>query len=268
MAAIPLPREPEIEYPESDGKPMAESDIHREAMMHVIEGLQDHFLADPEVYVTGNLLLYYEKGNRSASLAPDVFVVRGISKERRKTYLLWREHEAPCFVLEVTSESTRDEDLDTKKGRYARLGVEDYFLFDPLGDYLQPRFQGLRLVRGAYKPIRPEADGSLISRTLGVAFTPQGATLRMTDVKTGRQLLSYAEWKERAEAAEARAARAEARTAEEIAARRAAEVSAAQESAARRAAEERAAEESAARRAAEERARALAEELERFRRGR
>ena len=237
MAAIPLPREIEIEYPESDGKPMAESDIHREVMMHVIEGLQDHFLADPEMYVTGNLLLYYERGNRSAAVAPDVFVVRGVPKGRRKTYLLWREHEAPCFVLEVTSESTRDEDLDTKKGRYARLGVEDYFLFDPLGDYLTPRFQGFRLIRDEYKPIRPEADGSLVSRTLGLTFMPQGTTLRMTDVKTGRQLLGYAEWKERAQAAEARAVQAEARAVE---------------------AEERVAE-------AEARIRALAEELERLR---
>jgi hypothetical protein len=246
MAAIPLPREPEIDYPESDGKPMAESDVHREVMMHVIAGLQDHFLADPEVYVTGNLLLYYERGNRSASVAPDVFVVRGVPKGRRKTYLLWREHEAPCFVLEVTSESTRDEDLDTKKGRYARLGVEEYFLFDPLGDYLQPRFQGLRLVRGEYRPIRPEPDGSLVSRSIGVAFTPQGAALRMTDVETAQQLLGYAEWKERAQAAEARVA-------EESTARRAAERRAVE-------AEERAAE-------AEARARALAEELERLRRG-
>jgi Uma2 family endonuclease len=232
MAAIPLPREPEIEYPESDGKPMAESDIHREVMMHVIEGLQDHFLAEPEVYVTGNLLLYYERGNRSASVAPDVFVVRGVLKGRRKTYLLWREHEAPCFVLEVTSESTRDEDLETKMGRYARLGVEDYFLFDPLGDYLQPRFQGFRLVRGKYRPARPEADGSLVSRAIGIAFTPQGTSLRMADAKAGQPLLGYADWKARAQ--------------EEAVARRAAEVRAAE---------------------AEARASALAEELDRLRRG-
>jgi len=239
MAAIPLPHEPEIEYPESDGKPMAESDVHRDVMNHVIEGLKDHFLAEPEVYVTGNLLLYYERGNRSASVAPDVFVVRGVSKGRRKSYLLWRERKAPCFVLEVTSESTRDEDLDTKRSRYARLGVEDYFLFDPLGDYLRPRFRGLRLIESEYQPIRPEPDGSLVSRTLGVVFTPQGESLRMVDAKTGRQLLSYEEWKERAQAAEERAARAEERAVR---------------------AEERASE-------AEARARALAEELERLRRG-
>jgi Uma2 family endonuclease len=246
MAAIPLPRESEIEYPESDGKPMAESDVHREVMVHVIEGLQDHFLAEPEVYVTGNLLLYYERGNRSAAVAPDVFVVRGVPKGRRKTYLLWREHEAPCFVLEVTSESTHDEDLEAKMGRYARLGVEDYFLFDPLGDYLQPRFRGFRLVRGAYRPIRPEADGSLVSRAIGIAFTPQGASLRMADAETGRPLLGYTEWKASAQ--------------EEAVARRAAGQRADQERSAREAAEVRAAE-------AEARALALAEELDRLRRG-
>jgi len=246
MAAIPLPREPEIEYPDSDGKPMAESDVHREVMMHVIEGLQDHFLADPDAYVTGNLLLYYEKGNRSAAVAPDVFVVRGVPKGRRKTYLLWREGKAPCFVLEATSDSTRREDVVTKKERYARLGVEEYFLFDPLGDYLQPRFQGLRLVRGEYKPIRPGAGGSLVSRTIGVAFTPQGTSLRMADAETGRPLLGYAEWKAKAE--------------DEAAARRAAEQLIVQERSTREAAEQRATD-------AEARARSLAEELDRLRRG-
>ena len=239
MAAIPLSHEPEIEYPESDGKPMAESDVHREAMTHVIEGLKDHFLAEPEVYVTGNLLLYYERGNRSAAVAPDVFVVRGVSKERRKTYLLWREQKVPCFVLEVTSETTRDEDLDTKMDRYVRLGVEEYFLFDPLGDYLEPRFRGLRLVRGEYRPMRPEPDGSLVSRTIGVAFMPEGASLRMVDLKTGRRLLSYADWKARAQ----------------------------EEAVARRAAEERAQQAEARAAEAEARARALTEELERLRHG-
>lgn len=258
MAAIPLQREPEIEYPESDGKPMAESPIHLQVMLHCIQALQDHFAEEPEVYVSGNMLLYYEEGKRS-SVAPDVFVVRGVPKEEeRDVYLLWRERKAPCFVLEVTSKTTREEDQTSKKSRYAQLGVEEYFLFDPRGEYLHPRFQGLHLTGGDYQPLRLAPDGTLTSRTIGIAFRPQGRSLRMTDVKTGRLLLTYEEWKARAEtegaarrAAEERAARAEERAAR-------AEERAAQ-------AEERTAEEAAARQAAEERARALAEELDELR---
>lgn len=237
--AIPLQHEPEIEYPDSDGKPMAETPLHRKVMSHLIDALEDHFAGEPDVYVSGNMLLYYEKGNRSAAVAPDVFVVRGVPKDDdRDVYLLWREGKAPCFVLEVTSKTTRDEDQKSKKSRYARLGVEEYFQFDPRSEYLRPRFQGLLLTGGEYQPLRPASDGGLTSRTIEITFRPQGKSLRMADAKTGQLLLTYEEWKEKAEA----------------------------ESAARRAAEERAEAESAARRAAEERARALAEELERLRR--
>lgn len=223
MAAIPLPYEPEFEYPESDGKPMAESDVHQAVMMHVIQGLRDHFAGDSEVYVAGNLMLYYEQGKR-ISVAPDVFVVRGVPNHPRDTYLLWREGKAPCFVLEVTSKTTRDEDLSTKKALYRRLGVEEYFLFDPRGEYLEPGFQGLRLsgtgATAQLRPIVPE-NGSLVSRTLGLAFHPEGLFLRMTDVATGQRLLGFEDWKARAlqetaarRAAETRAAAAEERVRE------------------------------------------------------
>jgi Uma2 family endonuclease len=204
MAAIPLPREPEIEYPESDGKPMAESDVHLEVMLALIQGLKDHFSQTSDVYVAGNLLLYYEQGKRS-SVAPDVFVVRGVPNHKRDTYLLWREGKAPCFVLEITSKSTRDEDLSKKKLVYARLGVEEYFLFDPRGEYLEPQLQGFRLSRGKYQPIAPASDGSLVSRSLSVSFRPDGEALRPSDVATGRALHSYGDWKARAMEAEERA---------------------------------------------------------------
>lgn len=210
MAAIPLRHEPEIEYPESDGKPMAESDVHLDAMVGVIQGLKDHFAADPDIYVAGNLLLYYEEGRRS-SVAPDAFVVRGVPKRKRGTYLLWREGKAPCFVLEVTSKTTRNEDLATKKALYAKLGVEEYFLFDPLGEYLRPRFQALRLAGREYRPMAPADDGSLVSQTLGIAFRPDGESLRMTDVVTGERVLSHEELKVTLHATEDRAAAAEAR---------------------------------------------------------
>ena len=264
--AIPLQHEPEIEYPESDGKPMAETPIHRDVMLYCIEALKDHFAEDPDVYVSGNMLLYDEKGKRT-SVSPDVFVVRGVPKAvERDVYLLWHEGKAPCFVLEVTSKTTRKEDQTSKKLRYVRLGIEEYFLFDPRSEYLRPRFQGFRLTGGEYQPLRLDPDGSLTSRTIGISFRPQGTSLRMTDVETGQLLLNFAEWKAKAEAAERRAD-------QELAARLVAEERAEAESSARLAAEqratqaeERAAEEAAARRASEERARALAEELERLRR--
>jgi Uma2 family endonuclease len=143
-------------YPESDGKPMAETDIHRDLMIDMIDMLKNHFRARPDVYVSGNLLLYYEKGNPKKSVAPDVFVVFGIETKRRRTYLMWEEGKGPDFVLELVSKNTYKEDLGRKKNLYASvLSVKEYYLYDPDGRYLQPSLQGYRLADGVYYPIQP-----------------------------------------------------------------------------------------------------------------
>ena len=166
MSAIPLERD--IHYPESDGRPMAETDLHLDVMLDLIHALKTRYRDDPDVYVGGNLLLYYVKGDPRYSISPDVLVTRGIPKGRRDTYLLWEEGRMPFFVIEVTSKSTRKEDLQKKRDLYERLEVDEYFLFDPREEYLHPRLQGLRLENGKYQPIQPEPDGSLRSRTTGL----------------------------------------------------------------------------------------------------
>ncbi|HEY4563246.1 MAG TPA: Uma2 family endonuclease [Thermoanaerobaculia bacterium] len=204
MTAIPFQRE--IVYPESDGQPMAESDLHRKEMTYLIEALTEHFRRADEVYVAGNLFFYYKKGDPRSVVAPDLFVVKGVAKRDRKVYKLWEEHRSPCFVVEVTSDTTRDEDLSDKLTVYEHLGVEEYFLFDPLGDYLDPRLQGHRLVNGSYQPAPLERDGSLVSRTANVTFRVEGEHLRLTEASSGAPLLRYEEYAARARQAEARAA--------------------------------------------------------------
>src|ERR1700749_2366083 len=90
---------------------------------------------------------------------------------------------------EVTTKSTRDEDVITKRGIYERLGVEEYFLFDPLGEYLRPQLQGFRLIEGRYEPMQPEASGALLSRTAGLRLLPEGDRLRLRDAVSGEPLL-------------------------------------------------------------------------------
>ena len=84
MATAPKHRQVrKIDYPTSDGKPMAETEIHRDDMMDLIQTLQDYFAEEPMVCVAGNMLMFYEEGNRRKHIAPDVFVVRGIPKKQR-----------------------------------------------------------------------------------------------------------------------------------------------------------------------------------------
>lgn len=192
MSAMPLKYE-EVEYPYSDGKPMAESDLHRDEMNYLIRALDRWYRATPDVYVAGNLFLYYVPGDRKAVAAPDVFLVKGVPKGKRKSFLLWKEGRGPCFVVEVTSGSTRDEDLNTKKSLYQRLGVEEYFLHDPLSEYLNPALQGFRLQDGRYRRIAPEPDGTLVSRMTGLRLRREGEHLRLIDLESGEMLATYDE---------------------------------------------------------------------------
>lgn len=48
---------------------------------------------------------------------------KGVSKRERRSYKLWEEEVTPCTIFEITSQSTRLEDLATKRGLYELLGV-------------------------------------------------------------------------------------------------------------------------------------------------
>jgi Uma2 family endonuclease len=249
MGALPL--EKEIEYPTSDGQPMAETTLHRKVMNDLIESLERRYADVPDVWVGGNLFLCYERGNPAAIVAPDVLLAKGVTKWDRPNYLLWEET-IPSLVVEVTSRKTRREDQGKKKLLYERLGIEELVLFDPYGEYLRPQLQGFRLTWGRYQPVVLEKDGSLLSPTTSLRFKPEGERARLVDAVTGEPLF----WSEEIDAARRKEAAARRR---EAAARKVAEARVAEEIAARQAAEARAAE-------AQDRLQALERELERLRR--
>ena len=269
----PAPAAVPVHYPSSDGRPMAENDAQRNAIMYGIGALARHFRDRQDVYVSGDLLIYYEEGNPRLSIAPDVFVVFGVDKRERPNYKLWEEGRAPAFVLEVASPNTwqpvakvpaaferrcippdcvvrrlhmpnmrpphalsggrlaalgatrgsttgcwRD-DLGWKRSVYARLGVREYWQYDPVGGHLPARLQGERLTPSGYarQPAATALDGTLTlrSETLGLELrAAPGRELRFRDPATGDDLRSHGEEAEGrlAEAAARRAA--EARVAE------------------------------------------------------
>ncbi len=172
--------DPTIVYPESDGKPMAETDKHRDLMMRCIQILRHHFQEIDDVYVSGNLMMYYEEGNPKKSVSPDVFVVFGVSKKDRRTYRVWDEGHAPDFVLELASPSTYQHDLTTKRDLYASvLRVREYYIYDPYGE-VSPAFLGYRLVAGMYEEIA-FVDGRLPSFVLGLELGERAGRLGFYD---------------------------------------------------------------------------------------
>ncbi len=195
---------PAITYPERDGKPVAETDVHIEQLLDLRQALDWHFRDNPQVYVSGNLLIYYVEGDPNERIAPDVFVVFGVPKGQRRVYKVWEEGKGPDVVFEITSRSTRREDLGEKKLIYADLGVKEYFLFDPLNEYLTPPLQGFRLMPEGYVPIQADP---LVSEVLGLALQVEGGRLRLYDLRTGQRLLTYKEVQAAVAAAEAEIAR-------------------------------------------------------------
>ena len=214
------------DYPTSDGKPMAETPKHYDAMVYFIEGLKHHYTDSPLVLVAGNNFLFwqegephkrishYKRGDRTKRVSPDCYVVFGVDKRLRDSYKAWQEDgRLPSVVIEVTSRKTKKEDTDTKLRLYERtLRVAEYILFDPTGDYLKPRLQGYRLVKGRYEPI-PLADNRLYSEQLGLEIVVDGEFARLYNPATGVTLRTPQENAQRAEA-EARRAEAEAQRAE------------------------------------------------------
>ncbi len=171
------------DYPTSDGKPMAETDWHRDLMVLLIEMLRA-FYHGQRVYISGNLLVFYEQGNRRRHVSPDVFVVRGVDSHIRDNYLIWEEGRAPEVVIEVTSRTTRREDRIRKMALYRdTLRVREYFLFDPYGEWLDPPLQGYRLRNGVYQPIRPH-HGRLVSQVLKLHLERDGQMLRLWEPRS------------------------------------------------------------------------------------
>ena len=244
-----------IFYPDTDGKPMAASDLHRDILFGTIETLKAHFKQYPDVYVSGDILMYYVKGDPHQVVSPDVLVSFGLGKKRRNTYLVWVEGKLPDFVMEFSSKTTYDEDLGPKMDRYASLGIQDYFLYDALGIYLPKPLMGFTLVDGGYVPISEDEDGGLHSDVLSLDFHVDDVGLGLYDPVAGAWLQTTAESAEaRAEQEKARAEQEKARAEQEKARAETAETRAEQEKARAETAETRAEQEAA--RAEQEAARA------------
>jgi len=149
-----------VHYPESDGKPMAETPEHLDAMLYLIGALQTYFAQRPDVYVGGNQFMYWIEGNPNQRVAPDVYVGFGIPKlPPRPVWKVWEEGKAPDVIMEVTSRSTSQEDFGKNYRLYERLGVKESFLVDVTYEYLPEPVILYRLQGTEYVQVPCERSG-------------------------------------------------------------------------------------------------------------
>ena len=188
----------QVYYPESDGKPLAESDTHLEEVVSIRLTLRAHFAAREDVYISGLNLIYYVEGDPKKCFSPDVYITTGIPRGLRRVYLTWVEGKLPDIAFEVTSKKTKRRDVHDKRMLYERLGIREYVLYDPEVDYLDPPFQLWRLMPGpagepspsplTYQPVQAGPDKTLYSQTLHLKMAIVDKHVRFIDPDTGLML--------------------------------------------------------------------------------
>lgn len=189
MISLTKTYETEIEYPESDGRPFGETDKHRRLILYFIFALDTFFRRRKDVYVSGNLMLYYAEGDLGKVISPDVFLVRGVKKGDRRTYKLWEEKQAPNVVIEISSRKTKRDDFGKKMKIYAELGVKEYYIFDPDYPENKPAFNAYQLGSEQYIPAFIK-DGRVFSKELGLELVDTGKTLRLFNPRTKQFLIT------------------------------------------------------------------------------
>ncbi len=190
-------------YPDSDGEPLGETQLHIMAIVHLFEALKHFFRGRDDVCVLADSFMYYEEAGEIKSKAPDVMVAFGVSGNHpRRSFRIKEEGVAPAVIIEVTSRKTHEEDEHGKKQTYARLGVKEYFLFDPEDVSIDPRLQGFRLREATFEALSTDGDGRLMSRELGMLMEAEDDLLRLIDTRTGLRLMTFDELFEAADEAE------------------------------------------------------------------
>lgn len=173
----------DIFYPTSDGKPVAETYLHLYALLVTLEVLTQ-YLQGRRATVLANQFLYYAEGFPKLRVAPDVMVIFEVEPGGRDNYKIWEEKQVPAVIFEMTSKSTKNEDLTEKKTLYERLGVQEYWLFDPKGEWIKSKLRGYRLQQERYQQI---TDGRSIP--LQLRLQVEGDLIGFYREDTGEKLL-------------------------------------------------------------------------------
>ena len=210
----PPVRWPDDPRPDPEGDPYPDvwtgpmTPEHLEAMTDGYQALKARYAHRADVYVASEMTVYYWEGGKKRWVQPDLFVAFGVRERKRRVWLMHEEGTLADFIVEVASESTHRRDGREKRAIYERLGVTEYWQFDPTGDYLTPVLKGLRLNRrGIYEsiPLSVTAQGvpAGASEVLGLHLCADGSRLRLFDPATDGFLFNHQEERQGRLAAEA-----------------------------------------------------------------
>lgn len=177
----------EIIYPSSDGEPLAETYVHLYAILVTLEILKQ-YLQGKQATVLADQFLYYAQGFPRLRVAPDVMVIFNVAPGGRDNYKIWEEKQVPSVIFEITSEGTKDRDTGYKKTLYEQLGVKEYWLFDPKGEWIENKLKGYRWSKEVYEKITDNK-----SEVLGLRLEVESELIAFYREDTGEKLLAPSE---------------------------------------------------------------------------
>jgi Uma2 family endonuclease len=213
----------EIYYPSEDGEPLAETSVHADAIIATVAVLRNYLaekFAERSPVVLADQFLYYAQGFSRLRVAPDVMVIFDIPQQPYDNYKIWETGQVPSVIFEMTSASTQAHDQAKKRELYESIGVQEYWLFDPKGEWIPEKLRGYRrqanLPKNDEESLVYEAISDGLSQVLGLRLEVEGSLIGFYRQDNGEKLLIPSElfsaWQEeihRADLAEERARVAE-----------------------------------------------------------
>lgn len=193
------PTLPEIVYPDSDGKPMAENTLQFQWITTIQGNLDSLFQDRADVFVAGDNLVYPREGDVSICLAPDVYVAFGRPKGYRGSYKVWDEEGIfPQVVFEVLSPNNTRTEMYNKRQFYRRHGAEEYYVYDPDANLLEG------WLRDGNRFVEISEPNGFVSPRLGIRFDTSGSELVIYK-PNGERFLTFVELAQHAITEKARA---------------------------------------------------------------
>jgi Uma2 family endonuclease len=181
-----------VYYPEEREDDMGENSIHIQLLANLLNILKIFFKGREDVFLSGNMNLYFEEGNPRRWYAPDLLVAFGVPNVERSSYLVWRERVFPQVIIEIASEKTWRNDIDEKLRMYEEFGAEEYYVLDPEFGYLPSPIMAYRR-KGDILAELNLVDNRILSPRLGLEIVRESDSFRLFDPRTNEYLRTLEE---------------------------------------------------------------------------
>src|SRR5436305_8027005 len=109
---------------------MGDSTLHLDLVLYLVLVLRWLFEGQ-RCGVYANLNFYQTSDSEEYPLVPDVAVVQGVAQQEVQSWRVGQTGPAPQVVFEIASPKTWLKDLEEKPVKYAHMGVQEYFAYDP-----------------------------------------------------------------------------------------------------------------------------------------